>query len=281
MIRPLALGQEQDRSPALFDPEKMEAHALVTGQSGCGKTSFLARLIEEILLSDAGSVLLLDCNLDFARFCKAIGRGWPIRKAVCVEDGAPEFRRRWSAIGDRLNTYGSARLKLPLRELGIDEWSVLLDAEDSDAVGARWLLELLWQEGVLPDAIATEASFTDLFRDIPRWAEGRLTTQESEWHTWMHHVPEFITSLDRARLARAGAEVVRSPLLAFSGDPLSPDATYLGDDLARDLRAETCFVGLDMLTFPLWEQRSRDFGVRHLIRALWDNGREEYAKRRG
>jgi GTPase SAR1 family protein len=60
--------------------EQLSCQTLIVGQSGCGKTSLVARFLEEIVLSDVGSVIFLDYNLDFSRFAQPVTKWRDIRK---------------------------------------------------------------------------------------------------------------------------------------------------------------------------------------------------------
>ena len=107
MCRNLAIGMEKPDVPFLVEPRYMKAHTLVTGQSGCGKTSLVARVIEELLLSEAGSIFLLDYNLDYKAFNGA-ANPWPYvnkDKKPCREDEAPEFQKQWRTLQNRIKEY--------------------------------------------------------------------------------------------------------------------------------------------------------------------------------
>lgn len=53
------------------DPKTIAYHTVIVAQSGSGKSFFLGRVLEEILLKTRGRVLILDSNSDFRKFAEA------------------------------------------------------------------------------------------------------------------------------------------------------------------------------------------------------------------
>lgn len=66
--RPLLGIHLNDEQPALLSPDMLKRHTVIVGQSGSGKSFFLARLLEEILLKTGGRMLALDPNGDLRQF---------------------------------------------------------------------------------------------------------------------------------------------------------------------------------------------------------------------
>lgn len=57
-----------DNHPVSISPEHLLRHTAIIGQSGSGKSYFLARLLEEIILRTGAQVVVIDPNGDFRRF---------------------------------------------------------------------------------------------------------------------------------------------------------------------------------------------------------------------
>jgi hypothetical protein len=69
--------------PINLDSEGLLHHTLVVGQSGSGKSFFVARVIEEIILSTWARVLIIDPNGDFRSLSQASPPGfWSANKFV-------------------------------------------------------------------------------------------------------------------------------------------------------------------------------------------------------
>ena len=69
-----------------IDSDGLLHHSLVVGQSGSGKSFFVARLIEEVVLSTLSRVLIIDPNGDFRAIHK------------CAPTIFSEFRRRFAEV---------------------------------------------------------------------------------------------------------------------------------------------------------------------------------------
>ena len=63
----LGLKSDGNDEPLTVEPRELLYHTLVVGQSGSGKSYFVARLIEEILLKTYARIVVLDPNGDFRR----------------------------------------------------------------------------------------------------------------------------------------------------------------------------------------------------------------------
>jgi CO dehydrogenase nickel-insertion accessory protein CooC1 len=65
----LAIGTNMKTNAiATTSPSDLKAHTMVLGQSGSGKSFFLARLLEELLLRTKARVVAIDPNGDFETF---------------------------------------------------------------------------------------------------------------------------------------------------------------------------------------------------------------------
>jgi hypothetical protein len=95
--------------PIRLDPEGLLHHTLVVGQSGSGKSFFVARVIEEIVLATWARVLIIDPNGDFRslsqasppefwstdKFAKRFAELGRISKRKCNYDDEQTFRTAW------------------------------------------------------------------------------------------------------------------------------------------------------------------------------------------
>jgi DNA helicase HerA-like ATPase len=81
------------------DPAKL-THTVIVGQSGSGKSFFLGRLIEEILIQTRARVVILDPNADFLNIrYVAKGSVWNwTNEAGYTQDRRVEFERTWKKI---------------------------------------------------------------------------------------------------------------------------------------------------------------------------------------
>src|SRR6202035_1838874 len=58
------------------EPKSMACHTVIVAQSGSGKSFFLGRVLEEILLKTRGRMLILDPNSDFRKVAQAKPEEW-------------------------------------------------------------------------------------------------------------------------------------------------------------------------------------------------------------
>lgn len=91
----------------------LASHTAIIAQSGSGKSFFLGRLIEEILLQTSARCLIFDPNADFRRIDEAEGAGlWtnarydPLKRKGKLphENSQQQFSSRWSLITKRIRT---------------------------------------------------------------------------------------------------------------------------------------------------------------------------------
>ncbi len=81
MTVPLVLGIEDfENNPpttiATIDASSTRHHTLIVGQSGSGKSNFLTRYVEEIVLRTGGRVILLDPNGDYGQISRIHDPVW-------------------------------------------------------------------------------------------------------------------------------------------------------------------------------------------------------------
>jgi Helicase HerA, central domain len=106
-------GDQTDDDLAKIEAARMASHSVIIAQSGSGKSAFLGRIIEEILLNTLANCLILDPNADFnkvhevadaslwtnANFNRRSGKG-----KLPTERTRSDFLTRWSPIGKEIMT---------------------------------------------------------------------------------------------------------------------------------------------------------------------------------
>lgn len=141
-----------------LDSTVMGRHAIVVAQSGSGKSFFLGRLIEELLLKTRSRILILDPNADFRR----------------ISDGAPT--KYWSEAGYEKTKKHEGYLPTESRDDFLDKWADvsklvhLCGIEDHDAdnsIQIDWLdLSIDWLFGDPEAILRTELEHCHAFVKI-------------------------------------------------------------------------------------------------------------------
>jgi hypothetical protein len=122
--------------------EAMAHHTIVVAQSGSGKSFFLGRLIEEIVLTSKSRVIILDPNSDFRKFHLTVDRAkWscakydPIKKDghLPSESAQRSFKQRWADISKTIYSADGDKTP-PVEPLKIDWLNFSIDwfADDAD-----------------------------------------------------------------------------------------------------------------------------------------------------
>ena len=60
-------GEQKDSDLVVVDPVNIANHCVIVAQSGSGKSFFLGRIVEEILLETKSRCLIFDPNSDFSK----------------------------------------------------------------------------------------------------------------------------------------------------------------------------------------------------------------------
>jgi len=89
--------------------EKIGTHTVIIGQSGSGKSFFLGRFIEEILLNTRAKCIIMDTNSDFRRIHEIPPDLWsnakydPVRRQGKLphEKSIEEFKSLWNRISKK------------------------------------------------------------------------------------------------------------------------------------------------------------------------------------
>jgi Helicase HerA, central domain len=115
-------GDQPDHMLELIEPKSVATHTVIVAQSGSGKSFFLGRYLEEVLLKTQASVTIFDPNADFRLFNKSnfavwkehdtasksvIDPGWKtsgdIKDPLPHEAKPEEFTVPWDAINIRVS----------------------------------------------------------------------------------------------------------------------------------------------------------------------------------
>lgn len=104
-------GAQPESSLFTLPARGLGTNTVIVAQSGSGKSSFLARIVEELLLSTSAHCLIIDPNSDF-RYFPEVGTAAQWADAsydqkthsgrLFTEKSAAVFKRRWSKIGRRI-----------------------------------------------------------------------------------------------------------------------------------------------------------------------------------
>jgi DNA helicase HerA-like ATPase len=104
-------GGQKKRDLVVVPADKMATHTVIVAQSGSGKSFFLGRLVEELLLRTSAWCVIFDPNADFrqihkvkdvwtnARYDRQKGEGF------LPNDTREAFERRWSKLEDRIRVF--------------------------------------------------------------------------------------------------------------------------------------------------------------------------------
>jgi hypothetical protein len=81
----------------------MASHTAIIAQSGSGKSFFLGRLIEELLLNSKARCVVLDPNADFRRVAEVVEDAWTVggrsQGLYTHEASREEFTATWGRVG--------------------------------------------------------------------------------------------------------------------------------------------------------------------------------------
>jgi hypothetical protein len=108
-----SLGGWQDNDLVQAHPESVGNHTVIIAQSGSGKSFFLGRYIEEVMLKTMARVIILDPNADFRRIQEVEGEELWQRAAYDLarrrgklphEASRDEFATKWQRIPIRIRT---------------------------------------------------------------------------------------------------------------------------------------------------------------------------------
>lgn len=142
------LGHKSPLVPIYMSARKFARHTAILAQSGSGKSFFLGRLIEELLLKADCRVIILDPNSDFVRIDEINEDAWEdsiLRSWFLPSDTLKSFAEGWKKIPKAIftnRTLGSS--ELPFRvmwsSLNEHEAATLMQIDPHRDAGQYWFL---------------------------------------------------------------------------------------------------------------------------------------------
>lgn len=113
-------GSQANTELVSVPTDTLGTHTAIIGQSGSGKSSFLGRIIEELLLQTKAKCVILDQNSDFGqihkinediwkkcRYDPLLGRGKLPHEASCEE-----FKSQWLEVSTCISSANTAKVRL-------------------------------------------------------------------------------------------------------------------------------------------------------------------------
>lgn len=142
------LGHRSPLVPVPLPADKLSRHTAILAQSGAGKSFFLGRLIEELLLKTSCRVLVLDPNSDFVRIDRVDETAWKdatLKPWFAPGDTSRRFSDDWKAVRAAILTHrnldGASRpLQLQWSSLTGAEKGALLAIDPGQQPGEYWCL---------------------------------------------------------------------------------------------------------------------------------------------
>lgn len=208
-----------DRSDQVFkiNVDDLEAHTFITGQSGCGKSSIVSRLIEEIIIREAGSVVLLDYNFEFSKFNQvdddSFNKSW--NKRNCEEDEKDSFKSKWSKYSDGFNLISSNLLNIYYADINSEAKAFLYGIDRDKDAGAFWLIQLIDQEPHKKLQIRSKDALRELIYNMSRWYERRIASDDYEIEEVIHQIKQFVNMLDFTKFLNGANRLIRQSYINF------------------------------------------------------------------
>jgi hypothetical protein len=145
-----------DHSVKFTEPAALGCHTAVLAQSGSGKSFFVGRVMEEILIRTKARIVVLDPNSDFVRFPEINENAWSdpaLASWFFPGDTGDAFQSRWGKVNATVLSNRNLTSAHPLRI----SWGGLSDAERASVmdIDPASQSELYWAL-VLASEIAAE-----------------------------------------------------------------------------------------------------------------------------
>lgn len=285
------LGHQSPLVPVPLPGEKFSRHSAILAQSGAGKSFFLGRLLEELLLKTDCRVLVLDPNSDFVRMGEVDPLAWEdpvLRPWFHPDDSFKAFDEEWPSVSPAVFSNRTLEGRVfPLRilwsSLRPEEAAALLGVDPAEHPGEYWFLAtavaLAWREE--PSGF----SFSKLEQVARRIApvKQKGTQPKREWKALepFENFSMLSTPEDIGRV-RTKLELLRG--WAVWGSDEKAEANGKATDLRRDLLPRFSGVGTDFRLAvidlqSLLTSRERQLVSAIVLDALWSEARREQNNR--
>jgi len=161
------LGSHSPDDLAWIDPTEISRHTVIIAQSGSGKSFFLGRLLEEILLKTQSRVIVIDPNADFRQIGKVVdSNGWR-----AADPAKPRYDKE-AGFGDLPTETSRTAFETP--------WS-------------KKVSKKLYMRGVRPGAEAIQVNWVDLPVDwLFEDADPLLQSELVHMHSFMTIIAPII-----------------------------------------------------------------------------------------
>jgi len=265
-----------------FCPESdfLRAHTCITGRSGCGKTTLVARFCEEVLLRNAGNIVFFDFNDEFSRFASvdsaAFGRPDPVTVDGCAEDESTAFATSWNKLAPEIVAVPSSKMQVPFAALDPERLAYLLGVRRYEDAGAFWMIQMLLEDSSLSVDLDSWKELRKRFRMFGRWAEGRRKGTDPGTAELAHQFQSMAKAIEHARLRNALDSREAGKYVWFGDKDPNPKGVVFDDAFLDNVMKNRRFTSLDLLNFRFDERQSRAFIMLHVLRSLWDAAKDRF-----
>lgn len=157
----LFLGRKSKKKIVTLKSDDLKFHTLVTGQSGSGKSFFMGRLIEEIILHTKYRLIIFDLNADFIKIREIEEKIWTnanedkyrkineaLIKTYKLDSKLDEFKSAWERKISKIKIFGASgdenyKIKISWNKLKQNELYQLFSVDFSTQPQIALLIDLL------------------------------------------------------------------------------------------------------------------------------------------
>jgi hypothetical protein len=266
------------KSTFACQPDALRAHTLLIGQSRSGKSCLLCRLLEELALSRAGSIVLLDFNFEFSSFgtvnAKPFGNAdW--NKNLGSRDTLRGFTAEWHPIAADVTTMLAENIRIPLADLSEASVALLLGIDRTVNADVFRIVTALFGMPGIRDRMAKRKEFEALPSLLQRWSEGRYRADDT---ACFGRIPKMVGSAEAvslARLANEAESLANSRFVLFANE-MTPAGAHVLDKRAVGEIGSHAFASVDLLGFPPEDRTTRDFLCLRILREAWRAATDEF-----
>jgi DNA helicase HerA-like ATPase len=277
------LGSGPPAVPIPLEAKKLAKHTAILAQSGSGKSFFVGRLVEELLIKTTCKILVLDPNSDFVKANDVDSEVWEsnIPDLLPQDETSERFARRWAGIEKLILTNqdieSSEHQPISVLWSSLDDLqaAAFLGIDPAEDAGHFWYLIAARDLTARRQGdIYTFQQFRQTATKLSAVAFDRENPDEDWWEVrsfqrFRQQVPQgavssFLSMLETIREWRSWAE-----------DGSRTDMT----DLLRGLLGDEDtyrFVAIDLQSLSLGEQR---LVVEIALAAAWKRAREQQSRR--